>query len=81
MSKWDKLIQKIKILSKDLRFEELQKVLEYYGYTMHQSQNGSSHYTFRKEGCKPITIPRHSVIKTAYVKMVRDIVEGESCDE
>ena len=31
MSKWDKLLYKIKMLSSDVRFEELQKVLESYG--------------------------------------------------
>ena len=32
MSKWDKLITRICNLSKDLRFDELRKVLESYGY-------------------------------------------------
>jgi len=31
MSKWDKLITRICNLSKDLRFDELRKVLESYG--------------------------------------------------
>ena len=57
MSKWEKLLAKINALSKDLRFDELRKVLESYGYKMHAPRGGSSHYTFRKEGCKPITIP------------------------
>ena len=34
MPKFDKLINKIINLSNDLRFEELQKVLESYGYIM-----------------------------------------------
>ncbi len=34
MSKWDKLIEKILTLSKDVRFDELRKVLESCGYTM-----------------------------------------------
>ena len=34
MSKWDKLLARICALSKDLRFEELRKVLESYGYEM-----------------------------------------------
>jgi len=34
MSKWDKLIFKISTLSKELRFSELRKVLESYGYVM-----------------------------------------------
>lgn len=77
MSKWDKLLTKITLLSKDLRFEELCKVLESYGYVMNAPKSGSSHYTFRKPGCQPITIPKHEPIKKVYVEMVKRIVEGE----
>ena len=37
MSKWDKLLTRICALSKDLRFDELRKVLESYGYVMNLS--------------------------------------------
>lgn len=77
MSKWDKLLQRIYLLSKDLRFDELRKVLESYGYTMYAPRGGSSHYIFRKAGCQPITIPKHEPIKRVYVEMVRRVVEGE----
>jgi len=80
MSQWDKLIGRILSLSKDMRFDELQKVLESYGYTMNAPRGGSSHYTFRKSGCQPITIPKHEPIKKVYVEMVRDIVESEVSD-
>lgn len=78
MSKWDKLIARICSLSKDLRFEELRKVLESYGYEMNMPRSGSSHYTFRKHGCQPITIPKHEPIKKVYVEMVKQIVESEA---
>jgi len=78
MSKWDKLLSSIYSLSKDLRFNELQKVLESYGYQMHTPRSGSSHYTFRKSGCQPITIPKHEPIKRVYVEMVRQIIESEA---
>ena len=78
MTKWDKLIAKILTLSKDLRFDALRKVLESYGYEMHAPRGGSSHYTFRKPGCQPITIPKHEPIKKVYVEMVRQIVESEA---
>lgn len=77
MSKWEKLLAKINALSKDLRFDELRKVLESYGYKMHAPRGGSSHYTFRKEGCKPITIPNHDPIKKVYVELVCEVVESE----
>lgn len=78
MSKWDKLLARICSLSKDLRFEELRKVLESYGYKMNAPRSGSIHYTFRKPGCQPITIPKHEPIKKVYVEMVRKIVESEA---
>ena len=78
MTKWDRLIAQILTLSKDLRFDELRKVLESYGYEMHAPRGGSSHYTFRKPGCQPITIPKHEPIKKVYVEMVRQIVESEA---
>lgn len=77
MSQFDKLLLKIKSLSKELRFDELCKVLEYYGYTMHAPRGGSSHYTFRKPGRAPITIPKHDPIKKIYVMMVKEVVESE----
>lgn len=77
MSKWNKLLNKICTLSKDVRFDELRKVLESYGYTMHAPSGGSSHFTFRRKGCKPITVPKHEPIKKTYVEMVREIIESE----
>ena len=78
MSKWDKLIMRIRNLSSDLRFDELRKILESYGYEMNAPRSGSSHYTFRKYGCMPITIPKHEPIKKVYVEMVKQIVESEA---
>ncbi len=78
MSKWDKLIDNICSLSLDLRFNELRKVLEAYGYEMKPPKGGSSHYTFRKKGCQPITIPKHEPIKKVYVEMVKQVVESEA---
>ena len=81
MPKWDKLLMRILNLSNNLRFDELRKVLESCGYTMNAPRGGSSHYTFRKEGCMPITIPKHEPIKKVYVEMVRRIVESEVKNE
>ena len=80
MSQWEKLLKRILTLSNDLRFQELRKVLESYGYTMYAPKSGSSHYTFRKPGCYPITIPKHEPIKIVYVKMVKEIIESEVSD-
>jgi len=78
LSQWDKLLARIHSLSRDLRFDELRKVLESYGYEMHAPRGGSSHYTFRKPGCQPITIPKHEPIKKVYVELMRQVVESEA---
>ena len=81
MSQFAKLLLRIRALDKNLRFEELRKVLEFYGYTMHGPSGGSSHKSFRKPGRSTITIPQDSPIKRAYVEMVREIVESEEENE
>ena len=81
MSQFDKLLKKITNLDKGLRFDELKKVLEHYGYIMYGPKSGSSHRTFRKPGCAPITVPVHDPINTAYVMLVKNIVESEQTNE
>jgi len=48
---------------------------------MDAPRGGSSHYTFRKSGCYPITIPKHEPIKKVYVQKVKKIVEAEIDDK
>ena len=80
MSTWEKLIKRIISLDRNLRFEEVRKILEGYGYTVSGPGRGSSHRTFRKAGCMPITIPMHDPVKTVYVMMVKEIIEREAID-
>lgn len=77
MTKLNKLINKILTVPKDMRFDEVKKILENYGYIMEQPRGGGSHCTFRKEGCEPITIPKHDSVKWIYVKKVKKVVEGK----
>lgn len=81
MSQWDKLIERILKLSNDVRFEEIRKIMVTLGYTVSNPRGGSSHYTFRKRGRTPITVPKHGPIKKAYVEKVRKIVEEELKNE
>ena len=74
LSQWDKLIENIINKSPGLRFEELSKALQKIGYESAQPRSGSSHYTFRKKGCTPITIPRHTPLKKAYIELVAEAV-------
>ena len=77
MAQWEKLLEKIKSLDNNMRFSELAKVLKTYGYILTSPRSGSSHYTFRKKGCNPITILNRAPIKSIYVRMVKEVVEAE----
>ena len=77
MRKIYKLLMVSTALSKDVRFAELKKVLENCGYEGRKPRSGSSHWTFRKQGKAPVTIPESEPIKLAYIKLVKDIVESE----
>ena len=76
MSQWDKLVADILKQNPNLRFEELCKALVKIGYVPEQPRSGSSHYTFRKSGCTPITLPKHGPMKKAYINLVSDAVRA-----
>jgi len=79
LSKWEKLIYEILKLNKNLRFADLEKALLKIGYTKSQPKGGSSHYTFRKNGKTPITIPKTTPLNKVYIELVRNvIIEYES---
>ena len=80
MSKFEKLLHDIKNLDNDLRVDEIRKVMEYYGYSMFGPSGGSSHKTFRKKGCPPVTIPQHEHVKIAHIRMIKEIIEGAEDD-
>lgn len=75
MSQWDKLIAAILAEDKSLRFDDLKKALLRMGYTMDQPRGGSSHYTFRKPGCMPVTIPKHQPLNRVYIELVAEAVK------
>ena len=77
MSKWVKLIDDVLNQNPNLRFEDLCKALKTVGYTQRQPSGGGDHYTFRKPGCSPITIPRQSPLNRVYIKMVAEAVLRE----
>lgn len=68
MSKYDKLIDKLKNNPKDIDFKILKKILEENGYI--GINGGGSHWVFRKDGKDSITIPYKKPIKIIYVKQV-----------
>ena len=51
MTKWEKLLSRVLALSNDLRFDEVRKILESYGYVMKTPRGGSSHFTGINDFC------------------------------
>ena len=81
MSQWDKLIDEILMLNKNLRFENLAKALNRIGYNQNQPKGGSSHYTFRKPGKMPITLPKAAPMNKVYIEMVRNAIREYESEE
>ena len=75
MSKKDKLIEAIKNNPKNIKFEDLKKILEDLGYTA--NNRGGSHYVFTKKDSTSLTIPYKRPVKVIYVKQVISIIEEE----
>ena len=65
----NKLMEKMKRQPNGIRFNELKKVLEYYGYRM-KSKKGTSHRNFINEKGNVITIKEDNPLKAVYVKDV-----------
>ena len=67
-----KLLKSILQNPKNVRFEDLDKLLKELGYEVRQPKGGSSHYTYFKPGEKKIiTVPyKKPFIKSIYVKEV-----------
>lgn len=69
MSNIDKLILKMKRQPNGIRFQELAKVLEFYGYTL-KAKTGTSHRQFINQDGNVITIKEENPLKAVYVKDV-----------
>ncbi len=67
-------------MPKDIRFDEVKKVLEYYGYIT-VVPRGGSHYKFIKDGYETLVIPNHGIVKRVYLEKVREIIEEEKKNE
>lgn len=78
MSKWEKLLEKIRNNPKTVTFEEVDKVMKRLGYDGKFPRSGSSHYTYRKPGHTPVTVPRHEpYVKEEYVKQVIEAMDED----
>lgn len=81
VSKIQKLLERIRRNPRQVRFEELDKILLRYGFTKSQPSGGSSHYIYVK-GTLMLVIPfRLPHIKAIYVERAIKLLEGGLNDE
>ena len=81
MGKREKLILRIKNNPKNVPFEELDTLLQYYGCQVRQPGSGSSHYYYTHPAAsEPLSVPKGRPIKAVYVrralKMIDEIKEA-----
>ncbi len=68
MSKREKRLEKIRQNPKNVRFDDLDRVLQDQGFERTQPRGGSSHYVYVR-GEQVITVPyKRPFVKTVYVK-------------
>jgi predicted RNA binding protein YcfA (HicA-like mRNA interferase family) len=75
LSRKEKLRQRLLSLPKDLRFEELEKILLWSGYGL--DRNRGSHAIYFKAGHPTLTIPIKSPVKSYLIKQVLYAIEDE----
>jgi predicted RNA binding protein YcfA (HicA-like mRNA interferase family) len=74
MAKKAKLLERLRNNPKNVRFADLDKLLRWHGFEC-RSRRGS-HYIYKRQGCRPISIPRREPVGVVYVKQVLALIEG-----
>lgn len=73
MSQFEKLIEKIRNAKTNIRFVDIEKILQHFGYE-NMRQKGS-HAHFRKSGAPSLTIPVHKGnVKKVYAKEIFNLL-------
>ena len=75
MSRKEKLLRRLLGLPKDLRFDELEKILLWSGYTLDRTRG--SHAMYVKAGYPTLTIPIKSPVKSYLIKQVLNAIEDD----
>ncbi len=74
MSKKEKLLYQIQNNAKDVRIEQIEKLLDYYGFI--KRHNGGSHAVFIHERInRNIVIPVHKPIREIYIKKALEAIK------
>lgn len=81
VGKLQKLLQKIKNNPRQVRFEELDKILTRAGFARRQSSKGTSHYVYKKEDLQ-LSVPyRQPYILQTYVVQAIKLLEKHLISE
>lgn len=72
----EKLISKIRNQVNNVSFDELEKLLAYFGFDLVRQKG--SHCMFKSEDGRRIVIPRHNPVKAVYVKLVLSLIKERS---
>jgi len=79
MSKKEKQLQKIRQNPQNVRFEDLDSLLQECGFSCRQPHGGSSHYVYvleTEQQTYQITVPyKRPFVKRVYVKHVLSIID------
>ncbi|MBE0502098.1 MAG: type II toxin-antitoxin system HicA family toxin [Desulfuromonadales bacterium] len=75
--KIQKLVGQIIQNPKDVDYAILERLLKSFGYECFQPGRGGSHYTFRKAGSAPITVPKKKPVNAVYVKQIIKLLDLE----
>lgn len=76
MTQFDKLYIQIVNNPKDVKFQDLDKLLRRFGFNCRQSRKGSSHFTYYHPELPDILpVPKERPIKAVYVKKAIALIE------
>jgi len=74
MTQRDKLLAKIRSHPKNVRFDDMQTLLGYFGYQL--VRVSGSHHRYQRQGSPPVTISRHGAhVHSAAVEEVLRILD------
>ncbi len=79
MSKKEKLLHKIRQNPKNVRYDEIDKILSWYGFGRRQASKGTSHYVYILRAAGKfyrLTIPfKRPFIKRVYIRKALEILD------
>ncbi len=76
MTELSKIYSQIVLNPKDVKFEDLDKLLKQFGFKCRQPGKGSSHYIYHHPGLPDLlSIPKARPIKAIYVKQAIAAIE------